>query len=158
MKSTMIKKSVSVLLAVFMIASAGVVSAFAIDPGEYEATLKFVAPSPYTPPHDLDFIENPVEVINEDGNNTVTLPLKNPATVTVNGVEVSGVITDATVEAPYSITRIYDEDGVLVGLIITAPEGVDPFEPIITFEVELASGTPHSVVSAKLILVSTDQQ
>lgn len=144
-------------MAILMIAAVTTVSAFAVEEGEYTASLTVNLPDT-APPHTLNFFSGPAEVTNEDEISTVTIPLLNPATITVTppygppSVQ-TGTIVGATVDLPYTVDLVdYDNDGIADALVVTAPEGLTPFAPVITFSVSLQSGQPHSDVPATLTL------
>lgn len=147
----MFKKSLSVLMAILMIAAVSTVSAFAVTPGPYTPVLNATFP-PGAPQHDLDFFAGPATVA-ADGV-TVTIPLINPATITVtypNGTEVdsTGTIDGAvTSTSGYSVSLVdNDLDGIADDLVVLAPVGTSAgaFAPVITFDVLLTTGSHPSV-------------
>jgi hypothetical protein len=150
--SKMLKKSIAGLMAILMIAAVSTVSAFALTPGDYVPTLTATFP-PGAPQHDLDFFDSPATVA-ADGV-TVTIPLINPATVTVtypNGTEVesTGHIDGVTVDplSGYTVYLTdYDADNIAHTLVIVAPANtsISNFAPLITFAVQLDSGSHPSV-------------
>jgi hypothetical protein len=150
----MLRKSIATLIAVLMIASVSVVSAFAVTPGEYydayvESTVSF-------PQHTLDFLIEPAVVTNSGTTSTVTIELENPASVTVFGQTVYGQIVDAYIDPDYA--EDYSADVIGGNLVVTGPASVSAadFEPIIIFEIVRADGEIHQDASAILHLVAAE--
>lgn len=127
-------------------AMAMAVGAGALDANKtYEPDLEAVIPVPHT----LEFFEGNAEVTDGADVDTVTIELKDPASVTVNGTTVEGVITRATCSTPGYTAEIVDNN-----LVVTCDANVDAedFGAVITFDIERMDGVPHGSMPAKLVL------
>ena len=148
-------KILACLMAVVAVLCSFAISASAMEPGaEYTPELEVKS----TVPHELDFFDGSATV-SSDGK-TVTIPLKNPATVTVtiggNSYKAVGYISSA-VSASEGFTASVNDGHDLLTVTSDADLDVDEFTPSITFNVEVTDyeggEVSHRAVTAVLHLL-----
>jgi hypothetical protein len=128
----MFKKILTVLMATLMVASAGVVSAFAVDDGSYTATFDSWPAS-----HGVLF-PGPAVVTNADGVSTVTIPIN--TSFTIHGV--SGNILDVILLSGSPYTSAYLDTSVSpANLVVTCSDSVTAadFAPELEFVIDYGS-------------------
>ena len=138
----MLKKSISVLLAILMIASVGVASAFALSDGTYAPSLA----GPPGMPHALDILDGDADAttVTIDGvtYNKVTIALKPMEVVNSEGQTVTGTVT-----AVASLTANYTASLVGGDLVVTCPVGTTlaDFSAYITFIIQRSDNVTHNM-------------
>jgi hypothetical protein len=133
----MLKKSISIMMAIFMIAAVTTVSAFAIDPDTY--------PNPSFsswPASHGELFAGPAVVTNAGGVSTVTVPINTHFVIH----NVPGDITDVTLLSdttvtPYISASLGSSSGGIADLVVTCSDSVTAagFAPELEFEITYTS-------------------
>jgi hypothetical protein len=155
----MLKKSLSILMAVLMIAAVSIVSVSASGTG-YNANLALPDGTPsYVPAHTFNVFDNSntggvVESEDEDGNYVYQIPILDTISVTVNGVTRTGQVEGAVLSgSPTGYSLSYSTGS----LTLTTPNVYSAVAVNITFSIRWDDDITHVNTTTAKLTISEDE-